>query len=82
MPEDERRFVAEADLLRQGLNERFFRSGLGQYDNGSATSYILPLAFDMVPAADRTRVMARLVGQDREVTTTATGRTGWLADSG
>jgi alpha-L-rhamnosidase len=60
-PDDERRFGDEADLLRQGLNERFYKAGPGQYDNGSATSYILPLAFGMVPPADRQRVMGRLV---------------------
>ena len=61
IPDDARNFEAQADRLRQGLNEHFYRKDLGQYDNGSATSYILPLAFDMVPEADRTRVMARLV---------------------
>ncbi len=61
MPEDEKRFAAEALLLRHGLNDHFFKRDLGQYDNGSATSYILPLAFDMVPAPDRPRVLARLV---------------------
>ncbi len=60
-PDDEKRFAAEALLLRHGLNDHFFRRELGQYDNGSATSYILPLAFDLVPAADRQRVLARLV---------------------
>jgi alpha-L-rhamnosidase len=59
--EDEGRFTAEADLLAQGLNDRFYKKGLAQYDNGSATSFILPLAFDMVPQAERERVMARLV---------------------
>jgi alpha-L-rhamnosidase len=39
----------------------YYRQDLGQYDNGSATSYILPLAFDMVPPADRTARDGRLV---------------------
>ena len=61
MPEDERRFATEADRLMRGLNERFYRKDLAQYDNGSATSFILPLAFDMVAQGERNRVMAHLV---------------------
>ena len=61
IPEDERRFESAADGLRQGFNGRFYKRDLAQYDNGSATSYILPLAFDMVPDGDGPRVMARLV---------------------
>ena len=61
IPEDERRFGAEADVLKRGLNEHFYKKDLAQYDNGSSTSYILPLAFDMVPAGERPRVMAHLV---------------------
>src|ERR1035438_5167317 len=61
IPDDERRFETAADALRQGLNGRFYRRDLAQYDNGSATSYILPLAFGMVPDGDGPRVMARLV---------------------
>jgi alpha-L-rhamnosidase len=60
-PADATEFHAEALLLKQGLNDRFFRKDLGQYDNGSATSYILPLAFGMVPPDDAPRVMDRLV---------------------
>jgi len=62
-PQDERRFLIAAERLRAGLNGRFYRKGPGQYDNGSATSYILPLAFDMAPEADRARVMGRLVAK-------------------
>jgi alpha-L-rhamnosidase len=61
VPQDERRFLAAAERLRAGLNARYYRKDLGQYDNGSATSFILPLAFDMVPDGDRARVMGRLV---------------------
>ncbi len=61
IPDDERRFGMQAELLKQGLNEKYLRRDAGQYDNGSATSYILPLAFDMVPVGERQRVMGRLV---------------------
>jgi alpha-L-rhamnosidase len=60
-PSDAADYHAEALLLREGLNEHFLRRDLGQYDNGSATSYILPLAFGMVPADEKTRVLDRLV---------------------
>ena len=63
IPEDEKRFKEEAEVLKKGLNDHFYRKDLGQYDNGSATSYILPLAFDMVPASDRARVLSRLVSK-------------------
>jgi alpha-L-rhamnosidase len=59
--QDEARFGKAADRLKVGLNGRFYRKDLAQYDNGSATSYILPLAFDMVPQGDGPKVMARLV---------------------
>jgi alpha-L-rhamnosidase len=61
MPGDAQRFKAEAGGLREGLNERYFKKDLGQYDNGSASSYILPLAFDLVPPGERERVTGRLV---------------------
>jgi alpha-L-rhamnosidase len=60
-PSDAADYHAEALLLREGLNKHFFKRDLSQYDNGSATSYILPLAFGMVPADAQTRVLDRLV---------------------
>lgn len=60
-PSDAADYHAQALLLRDGLNASYLKRDLGQYDNGSATSSILPLAFGMVPADERTRVLDRLV---------------------
>jgi alpha-L-rhamnosidase len=60
-PSEAADFHAQALLLKEGLNQHFFKPDPGQYDNGSATSYILPLAFGMVPAQAQGRVMDRLV---------------------
>ncbi|MBP1657943.1 MAG: alpha-L-rhamnosidase, partial [Bacteroidetes bacterium] len=58
---DARRFSALARTLRDALNQRFFNTTNGYYDNGSQTSCVLPLAFDMVPSDLRARVFGRLV---------------------
>ena len=50
-----------AAQLKRGLNERFFDPEHGSYGNGSATANLLPLAFDLVPAAERERVLSRLL---------------------
>ncbi|HSQ75347.1 MAG TPA: glycoside hydrolase family 78 protein [Bacteroidota bacterium] len=58
---DARRFSALARTLRDALNQRYFNETNGYYDNGSQTSCVLPLAFNMVPAALRARVFGRLI---------------------
>lgn len=59
--EDARRFEDAARQLEAGLARKFYSKDLGQYDNGSATSCILPLAFGMVPADEQSRVIDHLV---------------------
>jgi alpha-L-rhamnosidase len=63
---DAKRFAALALSLRNGLNRRYYNEELGYYDNGSQTSCVLPLFFDMVPVDQRPRVFARLVGKITE----------------
>jgi alpha-L-rhamnosidase len=58
---DGRRFSELAATLKDGLNRRYFNEEKGYYDNGSQTSCVLPLAFDMVPQQQRSRVFSRLV---------------------
>ncbi|MCX6878073.1 MAG: family 78 glycoside hydrolase catalytic domain [Verrucomicrobia bacterium] len=60
-PEDARGFGREADIIQAAFNRRFYKSVQAQYDNGSQTSFILPLMFDMVPADQRARVFEQLV---------------------
>ncbi len=57
--------AAELDKLAAQLKEAFLRTWYkaqeARFDNGTQTSSVLPLAFDMVPAQDRSRVFDRLV---------------------
>lgn len=59
--EDARHFTGLAAGLKDAFNRRFFDAGAGQYDNGSQTSCVLPLAFDLVPEGERGRVFNHLV---------------------
>jgi alpha-L-rhamnosidase len=52
-----------ADEVKTAFNEQFLNRELGQYDNGSQTSCVLPLAFGLVPEDLRARVFARLVAK-------------------
>lgn len=46
---DAEEFERRAQTLTDGLNRRFFNAEEYRYDNGSQTSYVLPLAFGLVP---------------------------------
>ena len=58
---DRERFAALGKKLGEGLNRKFFDAGRGYYDNGSQTSCVLPLAFDLVPPEMREGVFRHLV---------------------
>src|SRR5690606_19748964 len=58
---DASRFNKLAEQMKAAFNEKFLKRDLGQYDNGSQTSCVLPLAFGLVPEDFRERVFARLV---------------------
>ncbi len=60
-PDDAARFEALADQLKTALNAKFYNPGKGYYGNGSQTACVLPLAFDMVPGAERARGFNHLV---------------------
>jgi alpha-L-rhamnosidase len=62
-PADAQRFTALAGKLKTALNEQFYNREKGFYDNGSQTSCVLPLAFDMVPPEERPRVFGHLVSK-------------------
>jgi alpha-L-rhamnosidase len=59
--DDEARWGKTADEIKQAFNARFFNAELGQYDNGSQTSCVLPLAFGLVPDGAEQKVFDRLV---------------------
>ncbi|MDE3067794.1 MAG: family 78 glycoside hydrolase catalytic domain [Verrucomicrobiota bacterium] len=54
-------FHALAETLKTAFNKRILNRKLGQYDNGSETSCVLPLAFGMVPDDMRRRIFEHLV---------------------
>ena len=58
---DAQRFDELAEELMAALNEKFYDQQAGYYGNGSQTACVLPLAFDMVPAAERGRVFNHLI---------------------
>ncbi|MFA6174113.1 MAG: alpha-L-rhamnosidase C-terminal domain-containing protein, partial [Kiritimatiellales bacterium] len=60
-PADSVRFAALAEQLKVALNAKFYDQEKGFYGNGTQTSCVLPLAFDMVPPDQRARVFNRLV---------------------
>jgi len=60
-PDDAERFESLAGQLKAALNEKFYNPEKGYYGNGSQTACVLPLAFDMVPDAERGRVFNHLV---------------------
>ena len=65
-PADAQRFTALAETLKTAFNAKLYNQEKGYYDNGTQTSCVLPLAFDMVPTAERPRVFAHLVKKIEE----------------
>jgi len=66
--DDAGRFARKADEINAAFNARFLDRERGQYDNGTQTSCVLPLAFGLVPDDLRGRVFDRLVGKITEET--------------
>lgn len=54
-------YERRAEQIREAFHRRLYRPEAGWYDNGSQTACVLPLAFGMVPEAERPRVFRRLV---------------------
>lgn len=59
--DDAARFAKQADDMKAAFNKSLLNAETGQYDNGSQTSCVLPLAFGLVPDDLRSRVFDRLV---------------------
>jgi alpha-L-rhamnosidase len=59
--EDARRFAQLAEEFKAAFNKKFLQRELGYYDNGTQTSSVLPLAYDLVPADLRAAVFGQLV---------------------
>jgi alpha-L-rhamnosidase len=58
---DAQHWAKLADEFKSAFNDRFLNRDKGQYDNGSQTSCVLPLAFNLVPEDMKKRIFARLV---------------------
>ncbi|HWW03245.1 MAG TPA: family 78 glycoside hydrolase catalytic domain [Candidatus Acidoferrum sp.] len=56
-------FTQLAETLKAAFNDRFLNAQDGQYDNGSQTSCVLPLAFDLAPEAERERILQHLLAK-------------------
>jgi alpha-L-rhamnosidase len=54
-------FDRRADQVKDAFQRRYFRLESNMYDNGTQTSSVLPLYFDMVPADFRPAVVESLV---------------------
>jgi len=52
-----------ADALESAFLKRFFKPELNQFDNGTQTSAILPLAFGMAPKGTRGAIFDRLINK-------------------
>ena len=50
-----------ADQMKTTFNQQFLKRDLGQYDNGSQTACVLPLAFGLVPEDMRKTIFNHLV---------------------
>ncbi len=61
--EDVERFNRLAESLKAAFNQRFWNEQAGYYDNGSQTSCVLPLAFNLVAERDRARLFQHLVSK-------------------
>ena len=60
-PADVQRYLAQAETLKAAFNAKYYKADVGYYDNGTQTACVLPLAFGMVPPAERGRVFDHLV---------------------
>ena len=66
--DDEKEFLDQAAKTTDCFNRAFYNAEKGQYDNGTQTSCVLPLAFGLVPAGDEKKVFTTLVNNIENVT--------------
>ena len=60
-PNDARDFNELAVRMERAFNKKYFDEATGMYSNGSQTSSVLPLAFGIVPEAERQKAVQALV---------------------
>jgi alpha-L-rhamnosidase len=59
--DDAAHYTALAAKIRDGFNRRLFNPQTAQYESATQASYVLPLAFGLVPDDSRPRVIQNLV---------------------
>jgi alpha-L-rhamnosidase len=60
-PEDKEHYAEVAAKVREGFNKRFLNPQTAKYESETQTSYVLPLAFGLVPEDLRPKVIQNLV---------------------
>ncbi|MCL2304659.1 MAG: family 78 glycoside hydrolase catalytic domain, partial [Planctomycetaceae bacterium] len=66
--EEAKEFRGRATVMTEAFNKLFYNAEKGQYDNGTQTSCVLPLAFGLVPPGEENKVFATLVNNIENVT--------------
>ena len=61
--DDAKRYEKLAETMKDAFNKEFLNRNTGQYDNGTPTSSVLPLAFNMVPPELHYRVFQYLANK-------------------
>jgi alpha-L-rhamnosidase len=59
--DDAAHFAHKAQKLADAFNKKFLKADVGQYDNGTQTSCVLPLRFGLVPKELEPEIFAHLV---------------------
>jgi len=58
--EDSGEFAAEALKVKDGFNKKFYNKATAQYSNNTVTANLLPLAFNIMPAADSNNIFKNI----------------------
>lgn len=66
--DDEKEFLDRAAVMTEAFNKVFYNAEKGCYSNGTQTSSVLPLAFDLVPEENKQKVFDALVNNIENVT--------------
>jgi alpha-L-rhamnosidase len=61
--DDAKLFAQQAETIKAAFNEKFLDRDKGQYSNGTQTSCVLPLAFDLVPEDMHAKIFNHLVNK-------------------
>jgi alpha-L-rhamnosidase len=64
-PEDAADYTAQAAVVRQAFNRRFFNPATNEYDKGTQTANAMPLVLGLAPEDRRPAILANLVADIR-----------------